>query len=734
MRRTGRLALGLIAPLLLSQLLLSRTGAAEEELDVHWSATLEGMYQDIESNEADDDVSGFFDQWEYTPNKSDDVPFQLGIPEAWVDVFAEGDTPRLQFRLASPTSNLGVTGSDIDRPFLNQRVDLFGRKDGFSLDLDYRRFRNDELRFYPVGGTDLTSADDRFYTERTGFDGSLRVRFRDVFEDSEAMGSLAPELTLRGGYQAREGRRQQGFLSNNFEQGAFTQRLDQTVEDIGVGFLVAPAGLFTMVIDFDHERFREDASPVLESALGAPFYANSTSTIGFVPDTDRSTGTLRLHGRIGERASLEGGFQISKLEQVGTLTPRQQADGLRDNELIHYSAKLAADVHISERVSANAFFKYDRRENDIQRDTAPFSVPDRSVCGAFLAPDFVPDSYCQVVEFVDRLERIGAGLELAYRPHSTNHLALGVRFDRVERDLEFVQTAPYRILEPNALVGDETEMWTVYGRARLRPARGLGIRGEVGYRDAPETGYITELDDYVYGKARVSYVLPIEHSVVLAAFGQGSSGRNRDFDMVDGQGPVPTGPEQSRDFDRYGWLWGLTASTSLRRDVSLYASFFQSHDAQEYDLVTSERANANGQRYLQDQFSLDFRADDPIDYSTDDLSALVGGSWQATERTDLGVSYAYTRARTTYETNGPTAAVIRDVAKIDSRIHRVYFDAGHWVMDGLRLSLGYRYDHFQDRGAEPTVFVSNVAPFDLSAHQHTVTFGVTVTSDLFAGG
>jgi hypothetical protein len=183
-------------------------------------------------------------------------------------------------------------------------------------------------------------------------------------------------------------------------------------------------------------------------------------------------------------------------------------------------------------------------------------------------------------------------------------------------------------------------------------------------------------------------------------------------------------------------MWGLTASTSLPRDVSLFASFFQSRDAQDYDLVTSERVpfNATGQRYLQDQFFIDFVRNDPIEYSSDDLSVVAGSAWQATSQTDLGLSYAFTRARTRYDVTGATSAVISQIADIDSSIHRVYFDVGHWVMEGLRVSLGYRWDLYDDFTYNPNATTtSNLAPFDPSAHQHTVKVGVTITNDLFAG-
>ena len=54
-----------------------------------------------------------------------------------------------------------------------------------------------------------------------------------------------------------------------------------------------------------------------------------------------------------------------------------------------------------------------------------------------------------------------------------------------------------------------------------------------------------DLDDYVYGKLRASYVVPLQRPIVLSAFAQGDRGKNRDFSMVDG-GPGPTPPVRRR--------------------------------------------------------------------------------------------------------------------------------------------------------------------------------------------
>ena len=71
------------------------------------------------------------------------------------------------------------------------------------------------------------------------------------------------------------------------------------------------------------------------------------------------------------------------------------------------------------------------------------------------------------------------------------------------------------ILPENALVNDRTFMWTIYAKTDLHPLRRLAVRAEVAYRDAPETGYITDLANYFHGKLRATYSVPATRPVTL---------------------------------------------------------------------------------------------------------------------------------------------------------------------------------------------------------------------------
>jgi hypothetical protein len=698
--------------------------APAEELRLRWSLSPIVTYHWVEQDQEDDDhETGFFDQYEFVPNKSSDFPFQIGISDASLDLLDSRDTPLLQFRLESPTSNLGVSGSQISDPFFNQRALLLGRLPGFDLDLRYRRMRTEDTRVFPnTAGAgllfdDRSSHNERFEAERTGFDAELRARMDELFSSYEGRASRlrdigAPELSLRGGYQVREGDRQLRFLIDPTNQWiGLAQRHDQEVGSVGGGLVLAPARLITLDFDFDHQRFRENEPTILQNALGGGV-TPTNNTIGFIPDTDRYTGTARFRSRLAERAVLEGGLQLSVLDQVDDRTPFQHGAGLRDNRLYYSSANFTADVNLIGALSANGYFKFDQRDNDIERHTALFDDANGT----------------QVDEFIRRWTRLLGGIEGVYRFDSSNRMALGGRYESIDRDLDFASPAFPAILPVNALVQDQSESYTVYARTQLRALRRIGVSGELGYRTSPDTAYVTDLDDYVYGKLRASYTLPVERSVVLSLFARGGSGDNRNQVMVGGGGPgtPPAGPDLRRHFDRYDWLVGLAANASPWDSVGLFTSFFVSQDLQDYELALSSL-----QRYVQPLTPVTFSKAGSTDYENQLWSLVVGTHIQLDDRTEAAVSYSYTNVNTTYSAGGsPQLMLMGHSARIDSAIHGGEIEVGRWLVEGLRVRVGYRFEYYDDESNVPESVQSAVVPFGLSTTRHTVTLGATLTSAL----
>ena len=733
-KRSIRSGIGALSALLLA------LPAFAEEYEVKWSASIEAVVKDFESPANDDGVTGFFDQYEFTADKDRDLPVQLAIPELSLDVLGAEETPLLQFRFLSPTSNLGVTDVSDGNVFLNQRADLFARRDGYALDVDYRRMRTYELRLFPrpsdvgrdIGSffNDDTAPDDRFSMQRMGAGGELRLRGL-LKNASKPLTELMPELAFRGRYEKRDGHRQFRYLLDNpidsttptSSWRGHTSERDQRLSTFGAGAVLTPGGWFTMVLDIDHERFRENAPAYLQSEISDPGVRSNSRTINFVPGTDRTTGSARLQRRFGDRAVLRGGFQGASLRQVGDLTPTQSATGLRDNEIRFYSADLAGDVFLTDAVSTNAYFKYDFRDNRIQRDTALFN------------PRWGDPS--QVAPFLETLEEVRAGVEVQYRPRPARVIAIGYRGEWVDRDLDYANpTDPWGltneiILENNAVVHPKTETHSIYLRGRARPTRGLSLSGEAGYLNAPETGYIRELSEAVYFEFNGSYRAPTEMPLTLTLFGRGEFGENDEFRQ---NSATPGLPDTDRDFERNDWGYGLTGTLLPHKLLTLFASFFQRQDAQDFQLVRSIQSRTFEPYGPGSQ--VDFFEDGPLDYQSKLTNVLFGGRYQITERTDVSLSYSYTHSYSRFSADDTTANTLEQTSKILSDIHSVDANVGHWLRDGLRIYAGYRYDDYQDRVQVPSAAgivpaaPASAAPFDLSTRQHTFTAGITLNSDL----
>jgi hypothetical protein len=691
---------------------------------IRWSATTIADFSVIDTEDGPSDIGGFFDQYDFTPNKNDTVPVEIGVSDASFDWIGTDETPYLQLRYFSPTSNLGVSGSEIDDPFFNQRLDAYGRLRGMSLDLHYRRIRTEELRVFPnTAGAplvfdDRTDPSDRFSRERTGFETELRIRPVEMLEvdDESFVSRLAPELSIRGGYDDRDGRNQLVFLrSPTNDWLGLSQQMDRSVSNVGGGVLVAPWGLVTMMIDFDHERYRWNSGPILEGQLGfGP--PQSSRAVDFVPNTNQSRGSVRISSQFGDRVRFDGGLQLTRLDQTGEYTPDESSAGLNDNSVTTYSGNASLDVQLMSDLSLETHFKFGRRNNDIDRNTNLFN----------------PDNGTQIDEFVRNWERYVVGSELVYRMRGANSVALGVRYEDISRDLEFAQPSPLnlRILPANALVNQDTRMTTFYGRTVLRPAQGLSLSGEVGYRNAPRTGYIIDLDDYVYGKLRASYVIPLPRVVVASIYVNGSSGKNHDFDQVSGVGAVPPGPRFSRYFDRSTVDGGITLSGSPVERLTLFASLFFNYDDQEYSLVLSSLP-----RYYQDDVPITFSSAGTTRYQSRQTSLILGGNVRIDDKTQGSFQYAYTRTDARFG-NGPLSSPLQLVSsnrQIDSEVHGIHLELRRTLRAGLRVQVGYGLQIYNDHAPVPVSVASSVTPFDESTLQHRVTLGVTLTQDLFAG-
>lgn len=710
----------------------AETEAASDPTRIEWSATPMIQGKLIDPEDASDGIGDFFDQYEFTPNKSASFPIELGVRDASLDVFDGSDRPVFQLRLESPTSNLGVSGSEIDQPFFNQRIQTWtrgielGDRAVWSLDLDYARMRTEALRIFPdTGGAglvfdDTTSEDDRFFRDRTGFDGEIVRRSEPGLGGRPADSpGFVSEIALRGEYQGRNGLGQlRAHRDPTNDWLGLAQDRDRDLSGVGGGVLLGGArdGRFIMTFDFDYEQLRWKSQQLIEGDLGAAPPA-ATRTIGFVPDSDRFTPRVVAHGRVGDRGTWYGGWQGSFLRQSGELTPDQVAADMGDNRVTMQSIFGGTRWQVSRSTSVVARLEVDLRDNRIDRSSALFN----------------PMGGIQVDPFISGWRRLVADTFAEWRFLRRNSLSAGVHYYGLTRDIEYAEPGGARVLPENSQVHDATRMVDFYAKARLRPARRLRVRGEVGYRIAPSTGYIADLGNFVHGNVDARWTLPTRRHWSLNAFLRGDSGSNDDFEMVEGLGPDPQGASVDRSLDRWSLGWGVGMETVPTKGLSIYASFSCGRMKQRSAVVLS-----SWQRYFQEVgtpplvvLTFDDIGDD--DYLDTYRSLIVGLHHEWSDRFDTGVSYAYTHSSAEFEgTGAPELDLLRAHRQLDDSTQVIGLEGGWRPREGLRLIAGYRLQYNGDDVAAPESNGSVVPPRDRDTWQQTFTIGATFDGRFFA--
>ena len=290
------LVVGLLATLALPG--AARAGDVEATGEI----TLGARLFDYESPFHGDDLTSYFDRTHPVSTRNAEIPYHL-------------DLVHVDLGLVRPDGTWLLRGERWSELWLNDRalVELDFR--GLDLEVDYHRFRTDELRVFPRGTrqtlpvptpvfptfasffnpdgspflpdgsrfvpdpppplalatvtepppitapADPLGRDRRFFRRRTGVDGMLRFR-------PEGAGLEIPgldELRVLAGFERRVGARQERFLLDALQEPALRQtsrwrgwrrKLEHEITRVGGGFTASPLDLFTADFEGSYERFR----------------------------------------------------------------------------------------------------------------------------------------------------------------------------------------------------------------------------------------------------------------------------------------------------------------------------------------------------------------------------------------------------------------------------------------------------------------------------------------------
>jgi hypothetical protein len=681
-------------------------------LEARGEVTLGTRLYIIDSPYDNDDLGGFWDQYRQTRKKNNDPPFFIDLFHTDLGLARDDDTYLI--RLESWSPNFG-----------NDRVEIDGGYQGLDFDIDYRRYRSEELRYFPKGsfqgqnppspafpyGTEYTpdaseqelrNDNRRFFIRRTGIDGELRFR-------PEGFGLDLPVLSqasIRSGYEQRKGWRQDSFLLDGAELAPRNRRfrgnrrrVDQEVSNVGGGFVLSPGGDWVTDFDVFFESFREKANPVTFADIAAsdpsippPTGDTALRAFNFVPNTDRLSGSMRVAGTLGP-ARVHGGAFVTHLRQTNK-APLQRSLGLDKQELTTWSAHSGFDLPVVDGVDLSGFVKFSERRNGLD------------------ANDFEP--FRQVGPILRRRSELEAQVELAVRPQAGALVAAGYRFDHVDRNFRYPVPPPLGIQPPLSLVENDSEKHTAYLRGRARLMRRMQIAGELGLEYAPQRDFPRDATSTIYFDGRGSYTLPKPVPVTFTAFGGVRDGH--------GNGKVLTGQstQARKDLDRLQWHYGLTATAIPSSRTTLTVSFVEHRDEQDFPYLRTDLPRTIGA-----SFTNLLPDPDRPHYKSDAKSLAASATRKLTDTIDARAFTNLNWIRAWYSDSSNTSSALEDASEVKSTILSAGGGLGWTATEGLRFDVGYRFDDYLDRRDD--------APIDQDDRRHTFTLAATIDLGMFTG-
>lgn len=704
------LLIGFVAPVRASE---------EEKLEFRGEATA-GVRLYVTDDPYDSgDLTSFFDQY-LTIRDKDDVSAFGSLLHLDVGAYREDDTSLVRFEWWNPHA-------------LNERAEFDLDLDTTRFEIDYHRFRTNDLRVYPVGtdpdgllglapvfGTVFNpdqgpgnplGIGSPLYQRRTGITGDLRHRL-----EPSAIGKWLPQLRLYGGAEWRRGWNQDRFVLDDVKEFASPRtarfranrrKSDQIVSHAGAGLVLGSGPNFTSALDFKFEALREDANEVTLATLASrdprimPFNPQQSARgFRYVPDTNRYEGTLRAAGRLGPMR-MNGTAFVSHLEQTGTRSTLQEMTRAGKTGTTTFSTHTAFDMPIAKTWSVGGFVKYLYRHNDLERSAFDKINP--------------PDG--QVDPFLRRRQEVTGEFEVNARPRPGLRFFGGYRARYVDRDLKF-SNAPNTIDPSLNLQGDKSQEHTGYVGARARLFRRTQLTGEAGYTHAPDVSLPRDFENSWYAEGRVSQQFPGRFPANVSLFGKITQGESEDIDLLNSGSA-----DDTTNFERMRWNTGVNASVMLTQRTSLFGSVVVTGDDQRFAHLRSNLPRFFGPG------SVNIYIDSKPEYESTVYSFVLGGEQEITQDLQLSVVSTYTWARIQYDNGGNTGRQLDAINEVNDRIFSLDTNLHYQWIQEIGVDLGYRFDDFnaKDLGG----------PIKRDTHFHTVSLSFTINlnalTERFAG-
>jgi len=461
----------------------------------------------------------------------------------------------------------------------------------------------------------------------------------------------------------------------------------------------APGGV-TMAYEGTLEKFDNQARDytIADVAPLSAFLVSSNKPLQFVPDSTLISNNFRLAKNFGPVA-VAAGYGLSVLDQ-DSFSQQQQVAGYSSGKIKTNSAYLNLNSHVLSGVGLEGFIKYYNRDND---STLP-------VVGLISATS---DQTLGVR--IDRIHTLNYGLSATLRPSTLkSDVTVGWKREDKDRDLTWTTVSAVApllngIQPQRSLYREQTLSDELYVSLVSRPMAGVIFRLNPSYVWADKTGLVSEPEESLNVKAKLSYAAP--NGMLASGYYNYKNQKNANNTYTDGlTGPVRDGAAIAQDVDKTQQAAGVALNMPVGEWINTSASLSWMQDDFETYYMSSNR-----RRFEAPNNAIAFIVRDRPTYNIDSYVFSLGGDWQATDELSLNGGYTYSQSKG----NTASGLLLSELPAVDGMInnsvHSLTLGVDYAFKKTLKFKGSYVYDYNKDK-----VYSS------LTGGYHTLMLGVSL--------
>lgn len=509
----------------------------------------------------------------------------------------------------------------------------------------------------------------------------------------------------------------------------YSQPVDERDNRFAVNLSFTPRDLFNLNYELSVDKFQSKAPTLIladvansmgiDFSSGSPHFNTATGAdalmpLNFVADSTLISNSLRFSKQLGKTAVLAAGYSTSSLKQ-DSFTDIQTANGYTEGKTGTDSAYVTGKFNLSESVGLEAFYRYNKRENN---STYP--------AGDLINPTSSTSYERMVMPRINKIETNTYGLEATLYPQFLK-TSLSAGWKHEDKDRDFTNGIDPVLTAPIMLYSAQSSSDEVYLKLVSRPAKGWTIRVTPSYLWADQTGLVSEPEKATQLKTLVSYAKPEWHELFVSGYYNYKQTENglhsySNFNVTGAAGPVVVDATQLGTFEapqtqktnNTMQSAGLNLNMVPRESLKLNLGYdWNQTDFNTY-YFTSNRIRFHYLRVPSSVAltSLDFLILDNPSYKVDTQTLSFGGEWQGSKYTLSGqYSYNWSKGHNADGLGGQSLPAVD--ASVNNVLQSLSFGLDYALKKNLSLKGSYTYDNYKDN-------VYN----ELSGELHTIMVGI----------